>query len=508
MRAGAATALAPAGRPAAPKPAALAVLVGAVGAATAAGAILANGALGVTLAPILLVTAVYLMFKVPLRLSASGLLLLLLILDDTVETTKQWRTPFAILGSMLHFRLHTVAGIPGLAVTGMELVLAVLFGVWLQRKVTGSRLDAAGQVPSASLLRAFLLLYVAGVLFTLLVGMARGLPVAPWKLRNLLHPVVLCLLFLAAYRGPRDHLLLGRLVVFSACVRAILALVVQRIAVVETGGHYDYATSHGDSILFAVAGLIVVADLLERPDRGRLLRAALIVPIIVVGAIQNERRLVWVMVEISFLFVYLLGPLKAWRRSLTKMLVVSLPIIALYVGVGWNRGGTFFAPIQNLRSVSDTSADRSAYWREVENWNIAMSLRERPLLGTGLGGEYTEYMANDDVSRFYKEYREWPHNTFLGLLLTMGFFGFTTTFALPAAVLFLAIRSYRAAATPDQRVAALACVAAVTACQVMAWGDLGSHFPQYKVFLGLAIAVSAKLAVATGAWPAPIRRAA
>jgi len=48
----------------------------------------------------------------------------------------------------------------------------------------------------------------------------------------------------------------------------------------------------------------------------------------------------------------------------------------------------------------------------------------------------------------------------------------------------------------------------VVACLVMAWSDLGLGFPQYKAVASLAIAVSARLAVATGAWPARSRRLA
>jgi hypothetical protein len=48
-------------------------------------------------------------------------------------------------------------------------------------------------------------------------------------------------------------------------------------------------------------------------------------------------------------------------------------------------------------------------------------------------------------------------------------------------------------------------VGAAVACLVLAWGDTGAHFPQYKIFVALAVAVSARLSVATGAWPDGVR---
>lgn len=452
--------------------------------------------------PVAAVAAVWIASRVPLRWSATFLLLLLLVPDDRVEAAGQWRTPLAAIGDLVHYRLDAVAGVPGLAVTGMEVILALLLVVWVRRKVAGASIDQVGQVPAAAPLRTFLLLYVAGVLLAEAFGLARGLPAAPWKLRNLLHPIALALLFLAAYRGPRDHRLLGRVVVFAAAFKAALGIVVQRIAVVETGGMYDWATSHGDSVLSSVALFLVLGDAVAHPTRRRLLQATLISALLLDGAVANNRRIFWVMVILTLVVAYAVSPMRGWKLGLTRFLVVAAPVAALYLAVGWNRSGTPFGPVQTLRGIVDSSVNRSSYWREVEDWNIAMSMRQMTWTGTGLGGQYTEIMPNDDVSRSYKEYREWPHNNYLGLLLLLGPFGFTAVSALSGLVVFLAFRSFRRATNVDDKVAAFGCLAAVVACHVMSWGDLGSHFPQYKVFSALAVAVAARLAVATGAWPA------
>ncbi len=481
-------------------------VLGAVALATAIAVALGNGDPVLALLPVALAVAFYLLATMPLRLSGAALLLASLALEDRVDIDLQWRSPLAIAGDLLHQNIDAALGFQGPAVTGLEVLLAFLFGVWLLRRIGPRRVDGPSLVKPASVLKPALAIYLGGVLLAEVIGLARGLPLAPWKLRNLLHPVALALFFLTAFRAERDRLAVGRIVVLAAVLRAIQAVVVQRIAIAETGGRLAHATSHGDSVLFALAMFLLVADLAERPDRRRLVRAALILPLLLLGGMENNRRLLWVMVGSALVAWYLVSPMKGWKRMLTRGMALALPVVVLYVGVGWNRGGRIFSPVQTLRGVSDTSTDRSAFWREVENWNIAMSLRERPILGVGLGGEYTEIMANDDVSVGFKEYREWPHNTVLGQLLLMGLFGFTAVWLLPSLVVFLSVRSYRMAGTGEQRVAAAACVAAVIACQILAWGDTGAHFPQYKVVMGLAIAISARLAVATGAWPARGRR--
>jgi hypothetical protein len=89
----------------------------------------------------------------------------------------------------------------------------------------------------------------------------------------------------------------------------------------------------------------------------------------------------------------------------------------------------------------------------------------------------------------------------LGQLLLLGLFAFWGVWAVFGAGLFLAFRAYRHATTRDHRVAALACIGTIVSCHMLAYGDTGAHYDQYKVFMALALVMAGKLAVATGAWP-------
>lgn len=451
-------------------------------------------------APAALAAVAYGVARAPLRLTGAVLLFLLLGADDHGERVGQWRTPLAYVGDVLHGRLDQL-GVPGLAVTGMEIALVILLALRAYRRRQGSTLDLDGHVGTARVLRGFVVLCVLAVVFSLGVGAIRGQGLVPWKVRNLLHPMLLLLFFDVAFRGPLDHALVGRVVVAAGVFRALLAFVVQRLSIAETGGKYAVATSHGDSIVFAVATYLVLVDALERPTWRRVGRAAVLLPVLVVGMLENERRIVWVMLVMMAALTYAITPMRGWKRTVSRAVIVALPLIAGYVGIGWTSSAGLFRPVQTLRSVTDTSMDHSAYWREVENWNISMSMRDHPFLGIGLGGRYTEHMYNDDISSLYREYREWPHNTVLGQLFLLGALPFVAVWAVFGAGLFLAVRAYRFARSGEDRVAALACAGAIIACHVLGYGDTGAHYPQYKIVIALAVAMAGKLAVTTGAWP-------
>ncbi len=474
---------------------------GALGAVGLAGvALLVIGANPVlALVPMGLVTAAVVLMALPLRWSVSGILLLMLAIDETQDSQGNWVSPLAVVGDFFHYRIDSTLPLPGLSLSGMEVMIVVLLGIRAYRSAKGSRIDEWGRVEPASVIRDLIILYVAGVVLAEVVGLSRGWSAAPYKLRNLLHPLMLVVLFIAAYRGPGDARALGRIIVFAACAKGVIAHIVQEVARAETGGMFRSAMSHGDSMIFAAAGTLIIFRYLENPQRRFILPGVAMLGLISLGCVENNRRIVWVIIALSFLFAYLVRPFSGWQRKVTRLLLVAIPILSIYVAVGWNSGSTIFSPVRTLRGVSDTSHDTSAYWREVETWNIAVSMRETFLIGKGLGGEYTEFMFNDAIS--YVEYREWPHNTVIGLLMLMGLLGFTAQWVFLPSVLLLSVRSYWMARSVDERLLALGCMSAIVSCGVMSWGDTGSHFPQYKILAALATVFAAKLAVATGAWP-------
>ncbi len=482
-------------------PASLALLV-AVGAATCIALLVGGGDLVLVLAPVTLVTLLYAMAKAPLRWSVAMLLLLVLSLDMTSDAAGVWHTPLAPIGDLLQRTVTQSLGIPGIPLSGAELVALYLLAVAAYRNASRSRAHSSEELsPTVGGIREFLFLYVAGIVFADVNGLVRGAGVGLYKLHHLVEIPLYFLLFDRALRGPADHALIGRVVVFAGCVKALLAIVVQHfVAPALTGGKLAHATNHGDSVLFALATLLLIANCLERADARSFRRALAFVPLLLLGMMENNRRTVWVMLILVLGATYLLSPRRPWKRALTRFVLVAAPLVALYAAVGWNRSGTIFAPLATLRTLTDATVDSSTFWRDVENWNIAMSMRDHPLLGVGLGQEYTEYMKGDDISAVFEDFRAWPHNSVLGLLLFAGPFAFTAIWALFGFTVFLGVRAYRWAERPDDRVAALGCVAATIVCAVLAYSDTGAYHTQYRLFCALALAVAGKLAVATGAW--------
>ncbi|HET8538652.1 MAG TPA: O-antigen ligase family protein [Anaeromyxobacter sp.] len=469
-------------------------------AAATAWAALSVGHPAATAAPVVLALLAWTAWRAPLRASAAVLLLLVLALDDFENANGLWHSPLAGLGDLVHHSMQSIfPSVKGLALTGTELGILLLLAVAAWRSSTGAPADRPAAPPRA--LAAVGGAYLGAILLATANGLARGgdAEVAVWQTRPLLETAALTMVFLAALRERGAEVLAARVVVLAAVVRAALAAWVRWVVAPGTTFDLEYATDHGDSMLFTLAFVLVAAHLLERRDRARAFAALAVLPVLLVGIHANGRRTAWLQLALGLLLFLVVARGAAWRRQLGRAALVALPFLVLYGAAGWSSTSAAFRPVQLVRSVTDSTVDRSTWDRQVENWNLAMSMRDRPLLGRGFGHEWTEYFAGDAITEIFHRYRAHPHNQLLGVLLFAGPLGFAAIWA-PFAVLVLAgVRAYPRARTPEQRATALAVAATSVVVGVQCFSDLGPFWPQYAVLTALALAAAGRLATETGA---------
>ncbi len=245
------------------------------------------------------------------------------------------------------------------------------------------------------------------------------------------------------------------------------------------------------------AFLLLIALLLERKKVKRW--AALLLPLYAWGMVCNNRRLVWVQVILVLLTVYLISKDNPVKRAVRKYLKLASPAIALYVIVGWNAVNAVFKPVRLIRSVVDAKSDGSSYWRELENFNLVMQMRQNLILGTGYGHPYREAVAMPTVEYTLEHFV--PHNSILGLWAFCGLVGYAGLTMLWAAGVYFAMRAYHAAGNGSVRAASLVCFGAVLVWLMMCFGDLGLNLWAGVFTVAPAFAIAGKLAVETGEWP-------
>jgi hypothetical protein len=315
--------------------------------------------------------------------------------------------------------------------------------------------------------------FFATVVFLELYGLARGgdFKNSLWQLRQLFWLPVLGVLFGNAFKQASARVALLRTLMAVAWVRCLVGVYFYVAVARPSGVRPEYVTTHSDTVLTVMAMLIGVTILVERWTPGHLLLNLVLQPVLFAGLITNDRRVAFVSLGLGVLSLVGMGPavLRVWLR---RGVLVLAPLAVLYVAVGWSSSAAIFKPVQTLRELS-SSEDASSQTRDIENYNLTLTLKRHPVLGSGFGHEYFEFVQGNRVDQFFAQYRYIAHNSVLWILSIAGVAGFSLLWAMFPVSVLVARRAHRAAVTAVDRTTAFAAVMAVLCFIVQAWADMG-----------------------------------
>jgi hypothetical protein len=438
------------------------------------------------------------------RTAALTLLFMALVADVPSDrpAASLWKSPLFSLGTFLFENLRKSTEIEFLHISGFDLiVLAMVGAVALGR----GRVRSESRVATPDCLRSALIFSLVAMLYLEIAGLLTGgdFQQSLWQARPLAYVPLLAFVFLAAFGERGDPLAMGKIVVAAALTKCAFGLYFFFFFCRPRGIFPVYITSHSDSALFGAAIVILVVRWIEQRSWRSLAGMAALVPIIGVTTALNNRRLAYVSLAAALIAIYFVTSQAALKRVVHRVAIISVPILALYVAVGWNSPHLVFAPIRSFRTMSAPKLDSSAGMRDIENYNLIKTIRKNLVFGSGFGHPYDEVIRGDDISKLFPQYRYVAHNDVLCLLMLGGLVGFTAVWLPLAVAMFLAVRSYRRSQVSSERAAALAAIGGIVIYMVQGYGDIGFHTWAGALILICAIATAGKVAIPAGAWPAP-----
>lgn len=493
-------------------------MTAAVGMATVLTTVLSNGNLVAAVAPVVLGAIGWFVWVAPLRTTLGLVMLLGFCADRPGDTDGHWASVLQPLGGLLFHNLNHTVPIDALKFSGVFALAGVLLVVRAYRTLTGRVQDSPGSLTLAPPMRWAL--GVGAVTACLLVawGAIQGGDVQSAKVQVQAYFQLLAVAYLfgVSMRGSRDYRWLGGVVVAGAVVKSLMALWVRATlpgAFPDNWGvmrELEYATNHGDSLLFTVALALLIGPLFHHPTRRQVSTFALVAPIVMAGVVANDRRVAWVQVGLVVLASFLMNPAADLTRAVRRLVASLAPLLVLYGAVGWFSPSRIFAPVGFVRNIlqperTDGSLDRSTLFRDVENFNLVQTFMSNPVLGTGFGHPFLQAVEGDALPDF-TEYGFLPHNSVLGLWAFTGAVGFTGLMAPLVVGMLLAVRARARATTTPEAVWAVVVLGCFAAFVVHLWADIGFTEAPAIFLVGLALAVAGQLAVTTGDWPSSLFR--
>jgi hypothetical protein len=478
--------------------------------ATAGAAVIGDGAIFVVLGPFIALGGLYMIWKLPVRTTLLGMMFIGLAIPDPHERpfAGDWSSPLHVPSKLFFSNLHNTLHLGFLRFSGLEALLLLLWMLLVFRRATGSRIDPVVPRPPSPLTR-WVLIGIFWIFALELYGMMRGgdLKQSIFQFRMMLATVFTAYLFQQTLRGPKDHLVLGKIVVWAAVLKVAQGAFFLYFIARPQGLQPPYVTTHTDSITFVVALCILIARWWEAPTGRHLVRGGAIMLVLLFGLVINDRRLAYVGLGGCLMAIYMISPWNRAKRFVTRSVLLAAPLIIAYIGAGWNSGSGVFRPVQVFRTVvdppenGDSEENSSTEFRDLENLNLIATLGERPFIGWGFGHEWKEDAAKlPDITKIMQEYKYQPHNGLLWLFTLGGFLGFSALWMHMALAVFFAVRTYHRVSDPQARAAMLTVVCVVISYMNQVFGDMGTQSYISTFTVAPAIGIAGQTAVAMGVW--------
>ena len=305
------------------------------------------------------------------------------------------------------------------------------------------------------------------------------------------------------YRTRADVLSLGRTVAFATIHRSLVCFGFWFFVAKDMKEPPIAMTDHTDTVLFVIGLFVFIVNALERRTAASIVFALLAAVPIIAAIVVNNRRLAWLAVAVAFILMYLLLPKGKLKSRINRGALAMSPLLIAYVAVGWGNPTGIFKPVGSISTMFGEHQDTSSLMRDIENYNLMVTLKSSPLLGAGFGTEYIEQLRAIDISTIFPQYRYMPHNSLLGVIAFSGMFGFAGIWQLVMVTVYLHLVVYRGTTQVVARVASMCSLIAILVIELQMWGDIGFNHPAVCCLLAVAVGLSARLPMIAGLWSPP-----
>jgi hypothetical protein len=396
-------------------------------------------------------------------------------------------------GFYLNGSLGSTVGLTGAIASPMELLLILIFSVWLGQGLARRKFDFRGGA-----LGRPMALFLGALVFGLLRGISSGgnFNIALWESRFLFYIVICYVVAANTVRTRRQVQLLITLAMFGNLLFAAEG-VYRKIYLIDTGKIgviAEFAYSHEDVVFIGTALLLVVAQwAFGAPAWQKFTGLFLLVPLAGFTLLATERRAGQIAVMIGFIafaLVFLMTQRKAFFMFVVPVMIAG----AVYLPIFWNNTSMLGQPARAVRSLSspDPRDAGSNLYRDLELVNVRATIKANGLLGVGFGQPFYFIVNMPDLS-WWPFWHYEPHHNVLWVWLKTGAIGFIIFFTLMGTALARAAHIVRTLKDPDKRVFAMLTLSAVVTTLVFCYVDLGLVSGRVTVFLGTTLGTLAVL---------------
>jgi hypothetical protein len=288
------------------------------------------------------------------------------------------------------------------------------------------------------------LVFGAFITFGLIYGALHhgNMTIALWEVRSIYYLPMMLILTSNLIETRKQVNLLIWIIVLAIFVDGLAGLWFVAFVLNFDFHALEAIAEHSYSIHLNTLFVLAIAVWLFHGSRVKRILLPLILPIILVSYLANQRRASYITLAIALLLIGIV--LYREKRKLFWLIVPAMCVFGLvYLVAFWNSTGAIGGPARAIRSViapqSGSRDDASNVYRLIENVNTTFTIKQRPLTGVGFGNKFYIIVPMPDISSFvWWEYI--THNSILWIWMQTGVGGFVSMIFLIAMTVLIGVR--------------------------------------------------------------------
>lgn len=335
---------------------------------------------------------------------------------------------------------------------------------------------------------AFLIFFVS-----LAAGFINGLRgggdllIALWEVRALAY---LCLMYIIVSQivdTKKQIYILFWVIIIGVTIKALQG-VVRFIELGFTTGGYAVLTNHEDPVFMVTVFILLLGFLLYRTGAKQRNWIFLFSLIFLLGFYVAQRRATYasLMVSVSA-FIVILPFLK--QLQFMKYFLPLLIVVGVYGVAFWNASGPYARPVQMVKSgfvepeLETNFRDYSSnLYRDNENYNLAQTVVNNPVVGTGFGKKYDQPIPLVTIRYTLRDYI--PHNQIYWVIVKLGAVGFFAFWYFFNCYVAKGTQIFHRLKDPYLKAVTLVIVIAVINQLVVSFFDLQLTYYRNMIYLG------------------------
>ena len=332
--------------------------------------------------------------------------------------------------------------------------------------------------------------FFAFFVFSFLNGIRSGgdFMIALWEVRALFYFCLMYLIVPQILDSKRQITLLFWAIIIGVTIKALQG-VARFVDMGFTTGGFAVLTNHEDPVFMVTLFVLLIGFLLYQTGQKQKMWLLFSLLVLFIGFYVAQRRATYgsLIVAITALMVILPG-LK--RVQFLKYFIPVMTVLLVYGVSFWNVvGNPIGRPVQMVKSafvepdLETNFADYSSnLYRHNENYNLAQTVVNNTVVGTGFGKRYDQPIPLINIRFTLRDYI--PHNQIYWILVKMGAVGFFAFWFFFNCFVAKGTQTFIRLKDPYLKVITLVIVIAVINQMVVSFYDLQLTYYRSMIYLG------------------------